>query len=371
MSWHEFVFSQKIKTRFNRHLFFWIVWWVYFFVVGIFLPNYLDGFRQRAYLSPGVTDVIKLTLTLFIQVLACYAIIYFLMPRYLLKARYFVFLAGIICCGLAVILATHFITATVIPLIETTLFNTPLSTIRKTTWWTSIYAGGINSIKIIAAAAAIKLGKHWWYIQKENERLDKERIEAELQLLKAQIHPRFLFNTLSNIYSFALTASPKAPEMLLKLSDTLSYMLYECDDREVSLEKEIKILRDYMMLEKMRYGDTLEMSIKIDGDTSHDKIAPLLLLRFAENSFLQSSSQTIEQAWINLEMQIENHVLEMKLMNGKPLESIGSEDREEDDLVKAEKRLHLLYPGRYTLKITEEPEIAIIALQIQLKSLVQ
>ena len=95
--------------------------------------------------------------------------------------------------------------------------------------WGSIDAGLINAIKVTLVAAAITLLKRWWLKQKEKERLEKEKINAELQLLKAQIHPAFLFSTLNNIISHARLASPKAPEMLIKLSDLLSYMLYECD----------------------------------------------------------------------------------------------------------------------------------------------
>lgn len=261
--------------------------------------------------------------------------------------------------------ATRFIDLVVIPFIQPHILNAANAAIKKPTFWASISAGGISGIKIIAAAAAIKIGKHWWFIHKEKERLEKETIQAELQLLKAQIHPGFLFNTLNNIYSFALSASPKAPQMLLKLSDILSYMLYDCNKSEVSLENEIKMLKDYMALEKMRYGDKLEMNIQVKVDADYHKIAPLLLLHFVENSFKQCGNKMTEQPWINLEMQIEKHVLDMKLMNGKPLNSEIS-NNEEDNLNQAKKLLQLLYPNSHKLKITEEPEIMMISLQIEL-----
>jgi len=282
-----------------------------------------------------------------------------------MKARYFLFLAGVIFLVSLAVLVCRFIYITVMPFIEPVVLNTPLGRINKTNYWTSISDGGINSIKIIAAALAIKLGKHWWFKQKEKERLDNEKIEAELQLLKAQIHPGFLFNTLNNIYSFAREGSPRAPEMLLGLSDILSYMLYECNDKEVPLDKEIKMLRDYLALEKIRYGNKLEMNFQVKGDISSCKIAPLLLLHFIENSFSQCSSPLIEQPWINLELEIQNRVLHMKLMNGKPAEASRELD-EEDYISQAQKRMQLLYPGRYDLKIIEEPEIMMVNLEIEL-----
>jgi hypothetical protein len=379
MSWHEFIFSDKKKHRYTRHIVFWVLWWLYFYGSRYFYPKPLlsgptgilklaDSVRKisgqinsNAETANvwGTTEFIRSLLMLSIHIAACYIIIYFLL-RYLLKARYLLFLSGLMLLIFAMILASRFVDMMAIA------FIAGKTDIVKTPYYASIFVGVINAIKIIAVAMAIKLGKHWWFKQKEKEKIEKEKIDAELQLLKAQIHPRFLFDTLNNIYSYALTASLKAPEMLLKLSDILSYMLYECNDAEVSLEKEIKMLRGYMALEKTRYGDKLEMNILVKSDGKEYRIAPLLLLRFIENSFRQSSNNKIEQAWINLEMHIENHVLEMKLMNGKTAESPLQENGEENDLSLAERRLQLLYHGKHILKVTEEPEIMIVTLRLDL-----
>jgi Putative regulator of cell autolysis len=264
---------------------------------------------------------------------------------------------------------THAMNTTLMPFIESVILKST-TPVHTTTWWASIFYGGINSIKILSAAAAIKVGKWWWFRQKEKERLEKEKIDADLQLLKAQIHPGFLFNTLNNIYHSALLASPNAPEMLLKLSDILSYMLYECNEREVFLEKELKMLQDYMVLEKTKFGDKLEMSILVKGCNSNEKIAPLLLLHFIENSFKQCSNILTEQPWINLELQIENHVLDMKLLNGKSSENFSA-NGEENKLEQAQRRLELLYPDKHELEISEEPEIMIVNLRVRLQELEQ
>ncbi len=364
MNWHEFVFSEQKSNKLARHLVFWVAWLLYLFSSIYFLPQPFSKTRDVRYTALHPVDFVQLLLILFIHLLACYGVIYYLLPRFLLKARYFLFTAAILLLGFAMIEATRFIDTVAIPFIQSQILNAEHA-IKKPAYWASISAGVISGIKIIAAAAAIKIGKHWWFKQKEKERLEKETLEAELQLLKAQIHPSFLFNTLNNIYSFALSASPKAPQMLLKLSDTLSYMLYDCNESKVPLENEIKMLKDYMALEKMRYGDKLEMNIQVNGDAECHNIAPLLLLHFVENSFNQCSSKMTEQPWINLEMQIENHVLDMKLMNGKPLNSEKS-NIEQDDLYQAKRSLQLLYPNSHKLKITDEPEIMMISLQIEL-----
>jgi len=338
---------------------------LYFFATTLFLPVYFPGTRQRSYLSLDAADFMRLALILSTQVLACYAAIYYLLPRYLMKARYFQFLGGIIFLVFLAVLACRFIYVKIMPFVEPVILNNAVGRINKANYWTSISDGGINSIKIIAAAMAIKLGKYWKVKQKEKERLDKEKIEAELQLLKAQIHPGFLFNTLNHIYSFALEKSPRAPEMLLRLSEILSYMLYECNDTDVALDKEIKMLRDYLALEKIRYGNKLELNFQVKGDISNCKIAPLLLLHFIENSFSHCSSPLIDQPWINLEVEVQNRRLHMKLMNGKRT-GMSRELNGEDYISQAQRHMQLLYPGRYDLKIIEEPEIMMVNLEIDL-----
>lgn len=381
MNGHEFISSNK---KLARHLVFWGLWWCYFYGCRYFYPKLLltseeassqirtDNIMQvirpyYEYWVPssiwGTTEFIRSLFMLSIHIVACYIIIYFLLPWFLLKARYLLFLSGILMIGFLMIFASRLVDTVIMP---TVVEN---GSMAKTPFYASVFAGVINAIKIIAVAVAIKLAKHWWSKQKEKERIEKDKIEAELRLLKAQIHPKFLFGALNDIYSFALTASPKAAQMLLKLSDILSYNLYECNDAEVLLSKEIKMLKDYMALQDLQYAGKLEMNIQVTGDTSKYKIVPQILLRFIENSFGQSRNNSIDQAWINLELRIENHVLEMKLINGKALENQESGSREENDLQLAEKLLLILYPGKYTLKITEEPEIMIVKLQLQLTPL--
>ena len=164
----------------------------------------------------------------------------------------------------------------------------------------------------------IKLVKRWWLKQKETEQLAKEKTKAELQLLKAQVHPHFLFNTLNNIYFFTLTNSTQAPVMIKKLSGMLHYILNECNLPLVPLEKEIKMIRDYMALEKIRYAEQMQMTIDIKEDHDSKMIAPLLLIPFVENSFKHGASKMITQPWVKLTISIEEDRLHFIIMNSKP-----------------------------------------------------
>jgi len=194
--------------------------------------------------------------------------------------------------------------------------------------------------------------------------LQKENSNAELQLLKAQIRPGFLFSSLEHIYAYTKNKSPKAQELLLKFSDLLSYLLYECDDAKVPLEKELSMMKEYMIMEKIRFGKNLEMEIDIKGETGNKKIAPLLLLPFIENSFRQCNRHE-EQSWVNLEISIENNSLTMKLMNGISMDKTEQEALQ-DEINNVQKRLKLLYPGSHELKMYTEQEICMTFLKINL-----
>jgi LytS/YehU family sensor histidine kinase len=189
--------------------------------------------------------------------------------------------------------------------------------------------------------------------------------------LKAQIHPAFLFSTLNTIISHARVASPKAPEMLIKLSDLLSYMLYECDAPKVKLEKEIGMIKEYMALEKIRQGERLEMTFQIKGNCNGQLISPLLLLPFIDNSFSYCNNELVEQAWVNLDITIEDNSLSMKLINGMPAWIPDAIRNNEQSLANVQKRLQLLYPGRHELKINAEQELLMVHLNLKLEEAIQ
>jgi LytS/YehU family sensor histidine kinase len=151
----------------------------------------------------------------------------------------------------------------------------------------------------------------------------------------------------------------------LKLADILSYMLYECDNKLVLLEKEIKIIKDYLIVEKTKMGNNWEIDIAVKGETGKKMIVPLLLFSFIENSFSYMNSKELETNWINVEFQTEATEVTMKLIHGKNSEHSIS-PANENAVAKAVKRLDFFYPGNYELKTTIEPEIMMTSLRIVL-----
>jgi len=305
---------------------------------------------------------------MLLQVFFTYSLIYFLMPKYLIREKYLAFgLAAFLLLLVTILLHSYLGSNTQADIHA--LFGTSV----KTPAWNVLFVRNIDSglfnfPAIGGIALSIKLLKYWWLKQLETQELISSKANAELQLLKAQVHPHFLFNTLNNIYSFILTSSAKAPELVKKLSNLLHYIIYECNQGHVSLQKEITMIQNYISLETVRYGEQFDITIDITGDYSKKKIAPLLLLPFVENSFKHGTSKMLSRPWVSLNIIVDENRMYFMLNNSRPQEYINPSRNGGIGLSNVQKRLQLLYPRKHELKITSEPEHFTVLLEIDLKT---
>ncbi|MBX2922966.1 MAG: histidine kinase [Chitinophagaceae bacterium] len=192
-------------------------------------------------------------------------------------------------------------------------------------------------------------------------------LQAELDSLKAQLHPHFLFNSLNNIYSLSLNRSEKTPEVVLGISNILRYSLYECTAQQVSLKKDIEILYDYIRLEKIRYEERLELNVFICENTGTLQIAPLLMLPLVENAFKHGTAATIDNPWINIQLHIQNNDLILNISNSKPeMNNVLDNSAGKIGIENVRKRLNLLYPGKHSLDFFDEQDCFITVLNITL-----
>lgn len=154
--------------------------------------------------------------------------------------------------------------------------------------------------------------------------------------------------------------------MIMELSDMLRYILAEGGKALVPLKKELAMIRDYMNLEKIRYGNKLDLHLSLPGNPGNLQIAPLILLPFVENCFKHGASRFLTAPWIHLKIELEGQHLVMKLMNGK--DPVHQETRPKSGIGigNVKKRLDLIYPGRYELDITDEPEVFVVNLRLHL-----
>ena len=379
MTKHDFIFSDQRRHRLTRHIAFWLLWCVAFnllfhYPIHVFKGWDTSGPGTKNYqqLGPVLFFIKSLLVNSFLavivpQIALTYVLIYWLLPEYYYKRKNYFLTGAITVC---VLLAFYFVAAIFkySPVVYNYIVGTTgggAMTFRG--MMQVIIIDQLSSLPIVLGfALTIKLVKRWWLKQKETEQLSKEKTKAELQLLKAQVHPHFLFNTLNNIYFFTLTNSAQAPVMIKKLSGLLNYILHECDQPLVLLEKEIKMIQDYMALEKIRYAEQMQMTIDIDGKADEKMIAPLLLIPFVENSFKHGASKMITQPWVKLTIQIENNWLHFKVTNSKPATNESSLSKGNIGLKNVTKRLELLYPDTHELSIVSEPGSYAVHLVLQL-----
>jgi sensor histidine kinase YesM len=366
MQQYPFIFSDETKYRVQRHLVFWIFWWLF----QGFLYSFIAINSATLYWLRLPASMVESLIFLSVHIFLSYALMYFVIPRYVITHRYWHAAGWVTLLFLSTALMSAILSVTIIPVVRDSImgdvyanrFRTPSINI-----FLSLMAGLRGAITIGGIAAAIKLMKHWYVKEQRNLQLQKENIAAQLQLLKAQIHPHFLFNTLNNIYSYTQNTSTVASGLVMQLSDMLRYMLYECNQPLVPLSKEIKMLRDYCALEKVRYDKHLDLQVDI---TVKEEllIAPLLLLPFVENCFKHGASNLLDGAWISLFIDTEGNVLKMKLINSKPVdEKANRGDSAGIGIANVQTRLNLLYAGKYDLTITDEPEVYIVNLSVELE----
>lgn len=297
-----------------------------------------------------------------LHIFMSYSIIYFLFPRYLFNGMYLSLITGIVILILVTAILSFAISHWLIDPFHQSI-GIPA---RNHTLFSGFMAGLRGSNTVAGFAAAIKLVKYWYIKKEENTLLEKEKLKAELEVLKGQLHPHFLFNTLNNLYSLILQQSKQAPEVVLKLSELLRYILVESTNSRIPITKELSIIKNYIALEQIRFGKRLDLSINIEGDLEEIQIEPLLFLPLVENAFKHGANEMAEQAWISLDVKASVSQLIFKLINGKPATGQGLGITTGIGLQNLRKRLSLIYPGRHILRILEEDEKFMVTLQLQL-----
>ena len=224
---------------------------------------------------------------------------------------------------------------------------------------------------MVGSAIAIKMTKKWFEQQNEKHEAEKKNLLNELNQLKAQLQPHFLFNTLNNLYTLSLEKSSKTSEGIAKIADLLRSVLYECNDAEIDLEKEISLITNFIELEKMRYNNRLIVDFEVNGDVESYRIAPMLLFTFVENCFKHGSSNDSGNPWIKIVLTVGNGDIEFKAHNSIPkknpdtTEEVITNIKEGIGLSNVKRRLKLLYPGRNKLIFKEGHESFLAVLRIQ------
>ncbi|MFT5076930.1 MAG: sensor histidine kinase YesM [Flavobacteriaceae bacterium] len=299
-----------------------------------------------------------------IHMTLCYLNIYVLMPKFVFQKKYLTY-AGVLLLSLFIMLLVKF---------NLTYFFEGGNVwpegheIHKLTLNYSIDMM-IGELYVMTFVTAIKITMDWVREHKRLTDLEKIQLETELLFLRTQISPHFFFNTLNNIYSLALSNSPKTPKIILKLSELMRYLLYETKNKRQSLEKEIMCIHNYLDLERMRFDNQLEINMDISGDILNKKIAPILLLSFVENAFKHGANKNIGEIKIDIKFKIEDNFLYFHISNPTPAMTDFKQLKNTQGgigLENVKKRLEIGYNQEdYDLKIEEKGGLFIVDFKIK------
>ncbi|QGY44705.1 hypothetical protein GM418_13825 [Maribellus comscasis] len=220
-----------------------------------------------------------------------------------------------------------------------------------------------NLFFVVSTAIAIKFYKRWNEKDFQEQKVQKEKVEAELQMLKTQINPHFLFNTLNSIYVLAMKQSELTANTVMKLSDILDYILYRIDTPKIAISNEINIIENYIELEKIRFSNRVDLNFNTDLKSQGIQIPPMLIIPFIENAFKHGVAKSVEKSWIKISIIETDGVLNILVANSK------TQSKVEDKiggigLMNVKKRLNLLYKEKYQLNIFEKQMQYTVSLSI-------
>ena len=296
-----------------------------------------------------------------ITIATTYIFIYKIIPKYLITKRYFLF--GLYSLYALIISAYLIVISVFYGLVYLSNFEySNMAPISK-----SLIFVAIAVYLIVIIVSAFKLLKLNLKHTEATKKLETKILEAQLKLkeqelnyLKMQIHPHFLFNTLNTMYGFALKKADETPEMILKLSNLLDYLLYQAEKPFVALNDEVNHINDYIVLEQMRFNNTLLINFKTEGVFDDIKIAPMLLLPFVENSFKHG---TLKKGILKIDIKLicKNKSIIFEIENTSSTNIVSEKGI---GLENIKKRLDLLYKDHYTLNINNENNLFKVHLKL-------
>ena len=332
------------RRRWMVHVFFWVAVFLFYIVFfGRKNSNYLQTSFFVGMLMP-------------VTIVTTYFFNYLLIPRFLMKGRYWFFLLYTVYTLIGSIfleMIIAFLTFIVIADLQRT--NMSPASMDLVFILTSL-------LLVVFLGVAIKMVLHWRLSKEEYQKLKLDKAELELRFLKTQLHPHFLFNTLNNLYYLAIEKSDHAPKAILALSELLDYVLNETKKPFVPIEQELQQVNNYIALESLRYSDRLDVRVQTEGPMSDRKIAPMLLITLIENSFKHGVAKSKGRAWINLTITGTSNQVVIAVGN-----SVKPEQRPENEGVGLQNlrgMLRMVYEDRVVFSVSPQPESFEVHLQL-------
>lgn len=288
--------------------------------------------------------------------MGAFLINYLLLPHFFYRKKYLYFFLSVAILAMTIIVVEEFV-------LEKIFYPD-----TRGTRFPGIIYGILDVMPMIAILVGFKFAWDASLKQKEVEELRSSIKESELQFLKSQINPHFLFNNLNNLYSYAIERSPKTPSIILELSSVLRYMLYDCKEDFVALPKEIEHLKNFTQLNELQIEERGKVRFRTENIKSEYRIAPLILMVFIENAFKHSTASQSKDIFIDIDIKVSGRgMLEFECKNS--FHHMGNTESLSKGigLENVKKRLQILYSGAHQLSINEQDGLYTVVLKMQLK----
>lgn len=339
-----------------RHILFWLVIYTYF--IGTTNMENYSGYKEV---------IVHFSIYVFCQIIVAYTCLYLLIPRFLTQKKHvqfviFLLLLMVVTFILFVGFHEYYFRPKYSKTDGTSVYNS------SKIFWEKLLSLRIFIGKsvIILTPVTLLVVVRFYKEQQNFLKLNEQKRTNELSVLKQQLNPHFLFNTLNNLYALCIDKSDEAPEVILKLSEMLDYMLYGCNDQYVALQKEIELLNNYLALEKIRYGKRVTIQFKKNME-SNVKIAPLILLTFVENAFKHGVAQELKRAFIAIDITQKEDFIHARISNSIAENKVAS-NKTSIGISNVKKQLELLYLESYSLEISEENNLFHVYLKLPAKN---
>lgn len=336
------------STRAIRHSMFWVGLFLLYSIVEVLLTH-------QSFFFTVSNNVVRLVLL----GVAVYYNVYRLIPKYLVDKKFLPYLGFLI---LTVLIVTP-LESLLIYLKSSGHPDIRAEVLANLNWYF------IPNFFVLSTSTVVKITVDWYTNIRERQELVTETMQSELKFLKSQINPHFLFNTLNSLYALTLKKSDLAPDIVLKLSEMMRYMLYECNEKWVPLSKEVNYVANYLELERIRQGNRVDILYEVDGLVSDQKIAPLMFIPFIENCFKHGLGNQISRGFVNIRLIVRGKDIDLRIENSKA-EAMPKQVHPRSGgigLVNVRRRLDLLYPNRYQLNVDDAPSTYTVKLKLRLE----
>lgn len=360
MNIYPLVFSNNPRYRIARHVLFWSLWMIYF--TFMYALNRLDS--QPSFRLSLWSSFIEILIFTVIDIVHCYLIIYFILPRYLFTGRYLMLIFSWVLFTFIAIVITQFVFIYVIGPIRDSFHvrRAPLQRNLFIYFYTNFAFYNLQG----CLAAAIKLGKMWYIKQRELNLIKNEKQKMEVAREEGKMQPVFLTNALDRLEMLSYQQPAVIPGLIKKIKGLVLYVIYDHNQAKVPLGKELHAVQEYVELERITNADNFRICLRVTGEVADEQIAPFILLPLVENSFRQLAILEVPQKCLDIDIHIHGGRLLTKIAWSKPVDTSALENGVNQFLLNTRKRLNLLYPESHDMKVIIRNEQFVVCLNMNL-----